>query len=109
MPILTIFCGQCWLFLSSLNGLYFFSGVYADDGDLKILREKYQDLTIPQLKESKEFYADILEQDISMTVRLQIVYSRLSIRSVRSAFEESVGNRLRKFNGGSDNADLLKR
>ncbi|CAA6662883.1 unnamed protein product [Spirodela intermedia] len=75
-------------------------GVYADDGDIKNLREKYQNLTIPQLKECKEFYADILEQDINMTVRLQIVYSRLSIRSVRSAFEESVGNRLRKFNPG---------
>uniref|UniRef100_J3MM85 Chalcone--flavanone isomerase n=2 Tax=Oryza brachyantha TaxID=4533 RepID=J3MM85_ORYBR len=42
-----------------------------------------------------------------MTVRLQIVYGRLSIRSVRSAFEKSVGSRLKKF-GGSDTNELLQ-
>uniref|UniRef100_A0A1D1YAB8 Chalcone--flavanone isomerase n=2 Tax=Anthurium amnicola TaxID=1678845 RepID=A0A1D1YAB8_9ARAE len=83
-------------------------GVYADDDDVKGLKEKYGTLTMSQLKESKEFHADVLEQDLRMTVRLQIVYSRLSIRSVRSAFEESVGSRLRKYSG-SDNKELLQR
>ncbi|MQL83311.1 hypothetical protein Taro_015789 [Colocasia esculenta] len=83
-------------------------GVYADDNDVKKLREKYGTLTISQLQESKELHADILEQDLRMTVRLQIVYSRLSIRSVRSAFEQSVGSRLQKFSG-SDNKELLQR
>ena len=44
-----------------------------------------------------------------MAVRLQIVYGRLSIRSVRNAFEESVGNRLIKYSDGSDTDELLQR
>ncbi|XP_078437015.1 chalcone-flavanone isomerase family protein [Wolffia australiana] len=84
-------------------------GVYADEEDVKRIGEKYKNLTVSQLKESKDFQAEIMEQDISMTVRLQIVYSRLSIRSVRNAFEESVGNRLRMFSDGTDTEELLKR
>ncbi|KAK0581082.1 hypothetical protein LWI29_009854 [Acer saccharum] len=84
-------------------------GVYADNGDLKkLLSEKYGKLSLSELQENKEFNADLMEADICMTVRLQIIYSKLSIRSVRSAFEESVGTRLRKF-GGSDNKELLQR
>lgn len=60
-----------------------------------------------QLKE-KDVNEDLMENDVCMTVRLQIVYGRLSIRSVRNAFEESVGDRLQKF-GGSDNKELLQR
>uniref|UniRef100_R7W2R3 Chalcone--flavanone isomerase n=1 Tax=Aegilops tauschii TaxID=37682 RepID=R7W2R3_AEGTA len=82
-------------------------GVYADDSDLKQLREKYQKLPISDLKESDELINDALEGDIRMTVRLQIVYGRLSIGSVRSAFEKSVGSRLQKF-GGSDTKELLQ-
>ncbi|XP_058073718.1 fatty-acid-binding protein 1 [Magnolia sinica] len=84
-------------------------GVYADDTDVKsLLGEKYGALSVSELKEKKDFYEDVLDQDVCMTVRLQIVYGRLSIRSVRSAFEESVGSRLQKF-GGSDNKELLQR
>ncbi|XP_027352737.1 fatty-acid-binding protein 1 [Abrus precatorius] len=84
-------------------------GVYADDNDIKrCLSEKYGKFSASELKGNKEFTEDLMENDISMTVRLQIVYSKLSIRSVRSAFEESVGNRLKKF-GGSDNKELLQR
>ncbi|KAJ1433079.1 Chalcone isomerase [Sesbania bispinosa] len=84
-------------------------GVYADDSDIKsYLSEKYGKLSASQLKGKKEFTEDLMENDISMTIRLQIVYSKLSIRSVRSAFEESVGSRLKKF-GGSDNKELLQR
>ncbi|XP_050265647.1 fatty-acid-binding protein 1 isoform X1 [Quercus robur] len=84
-------------------------GVYADDNDLKkFLSEKYGKLSNTEFKENKEFNEYLIENDICMTVRLQIVYSKLSIRSVRSAFEESVGSRLQKF-GGSDNKDLLQR
>ncbi|XP_023514703.1 fatty-acid-binding protein 1 [Cucurbita pepo subsp. pepo] len=81
-------------------------GVYADNNDIKeSLSEKYGKLSVSELQE-KNFDKDIMEADICMTVRLQIVYGRLSIRSVRSAFEESVGSRLEKF-GGSDNKELL--
>ncbi|CAM0906377.1 unnamed protein product [Alopecurus aequalis] len=82
-------------------------GVYADDGDLKQLREKYQKLPVSELKENAELINDALERDIRMTVRLRIVYGRLSIGSVRSAFEKSVGSRLQKF-GGSDTKELLQ-
>ena len=81
-------------------------GVYADNNDIKeSLSEKYGKLSVSELQE-KNFDKDIMEADICMTIRLQIVYGRLSIRSVRSAFEESVGSRLEKF-GGSDNKELL--
>ncbi|KAI7982681.1 Fatty-acid-binding protein 1 [Camellia lanceoleosa] len=86
------------------------TGVYADDGDIKqVLGEKYGNISVSELKEkNKELFDDLMESDICMTVRLQIVYGRLSIRSVRSAFEESVGTRLQKF-GGADNKELLQR
>ncbi|XP_065861148.1 fatty-acid-binding protein 1 [Euphorbia lathyris] len=84
-------------------------GVYADDNDVRnVLGEKYGKLSISELKKSKVFKDDLIEGDIPMTVRLQIVYSKLSIRSVRNAFEESVGSRLAKF-GGPDNKELLQR
>ncbi|KAF8006518.1 hypothetical protein BT93_K0727 [Corymbia citriodora subsp. variegata] len=84
-------------------------GVYADDKDVnKLLKEKYGKLSISELKESKEVSEDLMESDICITVRLQIVYGKLSIKSVRSAFEESVGNRLKKFSP-EDNKELLQR
>lgn len=84
-------------------------GVYADDGDIKkMMGEKYGKLSPSELEENERFGEDIMECDIPMTVRLQILYSRLSIGSVRSAFEESVGSRLQKF-GGAGNKELLQR
>ncbi|EEF41696.1 fatty-acid-binding protein 1 [Ricinus communis] len=84
-------------------------GVYADDDQVKkVLGEKYGKISISELKQNKGFKDDYMEGDICTTVRLQIVYSKLSIRSVRSAFEESVGSRLQKF-GGPDNKELLQR
>jgi len=81
-------------------------GVYADGNDLKQqLEEKF---SASELKGNAELINDVLEQDIRMTVKLQIVYGRLSIRSVRSAFEKSVGSRLQKF-GGQDTKELLQR
>ncbi|KAF5189891.1 fatty-acid-binding protein [Thalictrum thalictroides] len=84
-------------------------GVYADDSDLKkVLGEKYGRFSVSELKENKEFHEDIMDKDVSMTVRLQIVYGRLSIRSVRSSFEESLGSRLQKL-GGTDGKEVLQR
>ncbi|KAK6141461.1 hypothetical protein DH2020_024821 [Rehmannia glutinosa] len=83
-------------------------GVYADDADVKeCLSEKYGDLSASKLKGNEKLKEDLMQCDVSMTIRLQIVYGRLSIRSVRSAFEESVGSRLQKFSG-SDNKELLQ-
>ncbi|CAL9134239.1 unnamed protein product, partial [Musa textilis] len=83
-------------------------GVYADDSDMKGLREKYGTFSFSELKENKEFISDVLDQDLRMTVRLQIVYNRLSIASVRNAFAKTVGSRIQKFSG-SDNRELLQR
>lgn len=84
-------------------------GVYADDADVKkFLSEKYGEVSASELKGNEKLKEDLMECDVSMTIRLQIVYGRLSIRSVRSAFEESVGSRLQKF-GGSDTKELLQR
>ncbi|CAN6168502.1 unnamed protein product [Urochloa humidicola] len=83
-------------------------GVYADGNDLQQhLKEKYQKFSVSELKGNAELINDVLEHDIRMTVNLQIVYGRLSIRSVRSAFEKSVGSRLQKF-GGQDTKELLQ-
>ncbi|KAL7601942.1 fatty-acid-binding protein 1 [Lactuca sativa] len=83
-------------------------GVYADDSDIKnFLSEKYGTLSTTEVKQ-KNITQELMESDVSVTVRLQIVYGKLSIRSVRNAFEDSVGNRLKKF-GGSDNKELLQK
>ncbi|XP_022771113.1 fatty-acid-binding protein 1 [Durio zibethinus] len=84
-------------------------GVYANGDDVKkFLSEKYGNLSASELKDNKDFNNDLMEADICMTVRLQIVYRKLSIRAIRSTYEESVGSRLQKF-GGSDNKELLQR
>lgn len=83
--------------------------MYADEDDVKKnLKEKYGKFSASDLEDNKGFSDDLLESDVNLTVRLQIVYSRLSVRSVRSAFEDSVGSRLQKF-GGPDNKELLHR
>ncbi|KAE8729874.1 Fatty-acid-binding protein 1 [Hibiscus syriacus] len=85
-------------------------GVYANGDDVKkFLSAKYGNLSASELKDNKDLKNDLMEADISMTVRLQIVYGKLTIRSIRSAYEESVGSRLQKFGGGSDNKELLHR
>ncbi|CAN6453615.1 unnamed protein product [Victoria cruziana] len=84
-------------------------GVYVDDSSLKeLLSEKYRSTQTSELKGKKQLCTDILENDLCVMVRLNIVYDGLSIRSVRNAFEESVGNRLRKFSG-DENRELLQR
>lgn len=104
-------CLQGWKNWSVLHlmGICQLAGVYADADEVrKVLSEKYGKLSVSELKESKEFKEDFMGGDIGMTVRLQIVYSKLSIRSVRSAFEESVGSRLQNF-GEPNSKELLQR
>ncbi|XP_031488407.1 fatty-acid-binding protein 1 [Nymphaea colorata] len=84
-------------------------GVYVDDSSIKqVLSEKYGSTQSSELEGKERLCTDVLENDLCVTVRLSIVYGRLSIRSVRNAFEESVGNRLRKFSG-DENRELLQR
>eukprot|EP00249_Psilotum_nudum_P004202 c17744_g1_i1 orf=332-1243(-) len=78
-------------------------GIYADEGSLREkLGSKYIRYSTTQLQQSKEFYQDIITSDSNLTVRLVIVYGRLKIGSVRSAFEESIGSRIKKFTGTKD-------
>nr|KYP70702.1 hypothetical protein KK1_009930 [Cajanus cajan] len=84
-------------------------GVYAADLDIKeYLSAKYRKFSASKLQGKKEFTDDLMESDIPMAIRLQIVHNELSIGFFRSIFEESVGSRLQKF-GGSDYKELLQR
>lgn len=83
-------------------------GIYANELSLKDkIGSKYGHEAAADLKEAKAFYDDLVESDVDLTVRLIIVYGRLKIGSVRSAFEESIGNRIKKFSG-SENRPLLE-
>lgn len=83
--------------------------MYADCDDVKkLVGDKYANLPASEIRGNKAFMDDLMEADIKMTIRLQIVYGKLNIRSVRNAFQESVGNRLNQF-GGPDNDELLQR
>lgn len=72
------------------------------------LGDKYSSADPEDLQKDEEFYDDVMENDVGLTVRLAIAYGRLKIGTVRGAFEESVGSRIKKF-GGAENSDLLKR
>lgn len=83
--------------------------MYVDPTSLKgMLGHKYGDLDPEEVKKDEEFLKDLMEKDVGLSVRLVISYGRLKIGSVRSAFEESVGSRIKKFGDGSE-GDLLKR
>ncbi|CAM6059489.1 unnamed protein product [Sphagnum tenellum] len=84
-------------------------GVYADPESLRgKLSAQYGSMTSDELKKNPGFYKDVIEKDVGLTVRLVIVYGNLKIGSMRSAFEESVGGRIKKFSNGED-GDLLSR
>jgi hypothetical protein len=84
-------------------------GLYVDENSLKEnFVDKYGKMSVTELKDSKEFYEDVIGNDLNLTLRLEIVYGKLSIGSVRSAFEVLIGSRLRRFNG-SQNKELLQR
>lgn len=83
--------------------------MYVDPASLKSeLGEKYNGAAPEELYKDEGFYNDVMDSDVGLTVRLMIVYGSLKIGSVRGAFEESVGSRIKKF-GGSENRELLNR
>ena len=83
--------------------------MYVDPASLKgELGDKYGNLDPEEVKKDEEFFKDLMEKDVGLSVRLVISYGRLKIGTVRSAFEESVGSRIKKFGDGSE-GDLLKR
>ncbi|KAL4346670.1 hypothetical protein GQ457_17G014720 [Hibiscus cannabinus] len=66
-------------------------GVYTNGDDLKkFLSNKYDNLSASELKDNKDLKNDLMEADISMTIRLQIVYGKLSIQSIRNAYKSQL-------------------
>ncbi|XP_002989837.2 fatty-acid-binding protein 1 [Selaginella moellendorffii] len=74
-------------------------GIYANAAKLRELK----------LKDDKKAIslAELPCMDAEMSVRLVIVYGKLKMGTVRSAFEESIGGRIKKFSG-AENKQLLQ-
>ncbi|XP_074564990.1 fatty-acid-binding protein 1-like [Curcuma longa] len=84
------------------------AGVYADGGDVKRLSKKYGAFSDSELKASQDFIADVLDQDLRITIRFQKYQNSLNMKFLREEFQRFVGSSLRKFSG-SNNKELLKR
>lgn len=70
------------------------------------LGEKYGAVSSEDLKHDPQFYEDILSHDLGMTVRLMVHYKSLKMAMVRSAFDTSLRNRLKKIKGMEDDEGL---
>ncbi|KAJ6406600.1 hypothetical protein OIU84_010169 [Salix udensis] len=68
----------------------------------KKLGPKYASVPMGELNKRREFYEDLLREDISMTVRLVINCNGIKINTVKDAFEKSLRNRLVKTNPDTD-------
>ncbi|KAA0064542.1 hypothetical protein IC582_015351 [Cucumis melo] len=66
------------------------------------LGPKYASSPADELNERRDFYEDLLREDINMTVRLVINYNGMKINTVRDAFEKSLRARLLKANPETD-------
>lgn len=66
------------------------------------LGPKYSSIPTSELNKYREFYQDLLREDISMTVRLVVNCSGMKINSVKDAFEKSLRARLLKTNPDTD-------
>ncbi|KAL4590168.1 hypothetical protein LXL04_003090 [Taraxacum kok-saghyz] len=87
--------------------LYAF-GFYVHPYDIcNKLGSKYASLPKDEVNKHHNFYADLLREDISMTVRLVVSCNGIKISTVRDAFEKSLRARLIKMNPDTD-YDCLK-
>lgn len=66
------------------------------------LGSKYGSVPAVELKERNDFYADLLREDIGMTVRLVVNYNGMKISTVKDAFEKALRARLAKTNPETD-------
>uniref|UniRef100_A0A6N2NK33 Chalcone isomerase domain-containing protein n=1 Tax=Salix viminalis TaxID=40686 RepID=A0A6N2NK33_SALVM len=66
------------------------------------LGPKYASIPIGELNKHRDFYEDLLREDIAMTVRLVINCKGIKISTVKDAFEKSLRNRLLKTNPAVD-------
>eukprot|EP00250_Pteridium_aquilinum_P015176 c22427_g1_i1 orf=365-1597(-) len=68
--------------------------------------EKYSAVPPEELKHDPCFYEDLLRFDLGLTVRLMVHYKALKMGMVRSAFDSSLRNRLKKIKGVEDDEGL---
>ncbi|XP_038899888.1 fatty-acid-binding protein 2 isoform X2 [Benincasa hispida] len=66
------------------------------------LGPKYASSPAGELNERRDFYEDLLGEDINMTVRLVVNCNGIKINTVRDAFEKSLRARLLKANPETD-------
>eukprot|EP00270_Netrium_digitus_P008006 TRINITY_DN2366_c0_g1_i2.p1 TRINITY_DN2366_c0_g1~~TRINITY_DN2366_c0_g1_i2.p1 ORF type:complete len:331 (+),score=79.53 TRINITY_DN2366_c0_g1_i2:61-993(+) len=79
-------------------------GVYADAASLKDkLGAKYASSKL----DSVALLKDVIKQDVVLTVRLVISYRGLKIGQVRSAFQESLGGKLKELGGSAEDKRAL--
>lgn len=71
------------------------------------LGSKYASLPENEVNKHHNFFADLLREDISMTIRLVVSINGIKISTVRDAFERSLRARLIKMNPDTD-YDCLK-
>ncbi|GBG61397.1 hypothetical protein CBR_g20428 [Chara braunii] len=82
-------------------------GFYVKPENLRsVLGKKYAGVAPDVLKFRTEFYDDLLSHELDMTVRVVVNYKRLRMDMVRSAFNISLRNRLRKITGSDSDAGL---
>ncbi|EPS57834.1 hypothetical protein M569_16983, partial [Genlisea aurea] len=66
------------------------------------LGRKYSCIPDDELKGCRDFYRDLLREDISMTVRLVVNYDGVKINTVKEVFEKSLRARLATMNPEAD-------
>lgn len=66
------------------------------------LGPKYASVPVDELNKCRDFYEDLLREDIGMTVRLVINCNGMKINTVKDAFEKSLRARLLKTNPDTD-------
>ncbi|XP_021755566.1 fatty-acid-binding protein 2-like [Chenopodium quinoa] len=66
------------------------------------LGSKYGSVPEVELKERNDFYADLLREDIGMTVRFVVNYSGMKVYTVKDAIEKALRARLAKTNPETD-------
>ncbi|KAK9273037.1 hypothetical protein L1049_017844 [Liquidambar formosana] len=66
------------------------------------LGPKYASIPVGELNKRRDFYEDLLREDINMTVRLVVNCNGMKINTVKDAFEKSLRARLLKMNPGTD-------
>ncbi|KAM7509869.1 hypothetical protein LguiB_008744 [Lonicera macranthoides] len=81
-------------------------GIYADNLKLKEL-VKSKMAKAPS-KPTKEMFQMVVDSDVGMTVKLNIVFSNLTMSMVRKNFDEGLGAAIKKLTGGK-NDELAKK